>query len=207
MSRLKTMKIKAVIFDLGNVLLNYNAKKSARRFSKACKVPMTKVWEHFFTSPTEKAYTRGQITCEAFYQHAKESLKVPVDFQTFKHYWNEIFTENKGMDSLLAKLKKKYSLYLISNTNKLHFDHIKESFKILRHFKKTFPSHEMGCRKPEPEIYKKVLKRIKMKPQETVFVDDMPKFVEGAQAVGMHAVQFSSKPQLVRELKKMGVSV
>ncbi len=199
------LRIKAILFDLGNVLLNYDAKKSARRFSKASKVPMTKIWEHFFTSPTEKAYTRGQITCEAFYRHAKGSLKVPVDFKTFKRYWNEIFTENKGMDSLLGRLKKKYPLYLISNTNKLHFDHIKKSFKILRHFNKTFPSHEMGYRKPEPEIYRKVLKTIKMKPQETVFVDDAPKFVEGARAVGMHAIQFRSKPQLLRELKKMGV--
>ena len=200
------MKIKAIIFDLGKVLLHYDARKAAKRFSKECKVPLLKVWIHFFTSPTEKAYTRGEISCRKFYEHSKQALKFPVDFKTFKHYWNDIFWENDGMDPLLGKLQKKYPLYLISNTNKLHFDHIKKNFKILRHFKKTFPSHEVGHRKPEPEIYQKVLSRIKLRPEETVFIDDMPKFVEGARAVGMHAIQFQNKAQLVRELKKMGVN-
>jgi epoxide hydrolase-like predicted phosphatase len=202
----KQTKIKAVIFDLGNVLLNFNAKKAAKRFSRACKVPVVKVWDHFFTDPTEKSYTRGEITCRQFYNHAKLSLNVVVDFDQFKDFWNDIFWENKGMDALLGKLKKKYPLYLISNTNKMHFDHIKENFNILRHFKKTFPSHEVGHRKPEPQIYKKVLKKIRLKPQETVFVDDVIKFVDGARAVGMHAIQFRNPKQLVRELKKLGVT-
>ena len=111
------------------------------------------------------------------------------------------------MDPLLAKLKKKYPLYLISNTNKMHFDYIKENFKILRHFKKTFPSHEVGYRKPEPQIYKKVLKKIKLKPEETVFVDDVEKFVDGARAIGMHAIQFRNPRQLVREFRKLGVEI
>ena len=206
MSRTEDLKIKAVIFDLGNVLLNYNAHKAANRFAHACKVPKTRLWDHFFTSQVEKAYTRGKITCREFYRHAKLCLKVPVDFQKFKFYWNDIFWENKGMDALLARLKKKYPLYLISNTNKMHFDHIRAEFKILRHFKKTFPSHEVGHRKPEPQIYKKVLKRIKLRPEETVFIDDIPKFVEGAQAVGMHAIRFRNKRQLERELHKLGVT-
>ncbi len=199
--------IKAVIFDLGNVLLNFNAKKSAKRFAKACEVPFDKVWEHFFISPTEKAYTRGKITSQAFYRHACESLATRVDFKTFAHYWNDIFWENEGMDDILKDLKKRYPLYLISNTNKLHFDHIKKEFKILRHFKKTFPSHEVGHRKPEPQIYKKVLKAIRLKPKETVFVDDVEKFVVGAREVGMHAIQFKKPKQLLRELRKFGVEI
>jgi glucose-1-phosphatase len=199
-------KIKAVIFDMGNVILNFDAKKSARRFSRDCKVPLSLVWDHFFTSQTEKAYTRGEISCKQFYDHSKACLKVAVDFDKFKHYWNDIFWENKGMDQFLARLKKKYPLYLISNTNKMHFDFIKKNFKILRHFKKTFPSHEVGHRKPEPQIYKKVLRSIKLKPKDTVFVDDVLKFVEGAREVGMYSIQFRNPKQLARELKKLDVT-
>lgn len=200
-------KINAVIFDLGNVLVNFDAVKAAKRYSKTCKVPIKRIWDHFFTDPTEKAYTRGEISCREFYQHAVNALNAPIDFETFRAYWNEIFWENKGMDALLAKLKKKYPLYLISNTNKMHFDYLKKNFKILRHFKKTFPSHEVGHRKPEPEIYRKVLRKIRLKPQETVFVDDVRKFVDGALAVGMNAVQFKNRSQLTRELKKMGIHI
>ncbi len=203
----KKSPIKAVLFDLGNVLLNYDAYKAANCFAKACKVPRIKVWIHFFTSPTEKAYTRGHISSREFYNHAKQVLKFPVNYPTFKQYWNDIFTENEGMDTLLAKLKRRYPLYLISNTNALHFNHIKEKFRILRHFKKTFPSHEVGHRKPEPEIYEKVLAKIRLKPEETVFIDDVPKFVKGARAVGMHAIRFRNKKQLIGDLAKFGVKV
>ena len=204
---MKDFEIKAIIFDLGNVLLNFDARKSAKCFARACKVPFNKVWEHFFISPTEKAYTRGEISSREFYRHAVQSLKVPVNYKDFCRYWNDIFWENEGMDDVLKKLKKNYPLYLISNTNKLHFDHIKANYKILRHFKKTFPSHLVGHRKPEPQIYQKVLKSIRLKPAQTVFVDDIEKFVVGAKAVGMHAVQFKSPKQLQRDLGKMGIKV
>ncbi len=203
----KEPAIKAVLFDLGNVLLNYDAVKSANCFAKACKVPRVKVWIHFFTSPTEKAYTRGHISSYEFYRHAKQVLKFPVNYKTFCQYWNDIFWENEGMDGLLAKLKRHYPLYLISNTNALHFNYIKKKFTVLRHFKKTFPSHEVGHRKPEPEIYEKVLTKIRLQPEETVFIDDVPKFVEGARNVGMHAIRFRNKKQLIRDLTKLGVKV
>lgn len=203
----REVKIKAVIFDLGKVLLDYDAVRAAKAFAKACKVPRVKLWEHFFTSKTEKAYTRGEITTREFYDYSKQVLKLPVDFKTFKHYWNDIFWEIEGMDALLSRLKKRYPLYLISNTNEMHFDHIKSKFTILRHFKKTFPSHEVGHRKPQPEIYQKVLKHIKLKPEETVFIDDIPAFVDGARAVGMHAIRFRGKDRLIKDLKKLHVKV
>lgn len=199
--------IKSVIFDLGNVLLNYDAVRAANCFAKACQVPRIKVWIHFFTSPTEKAYTRGHISSYEFYRHAKQVLKFPVNYKTFCHYWNDIFWENKGMDALLAKLKKRYPLYLISNTNAMHFNYIKKKFTILRHFKRTFPSHEVGHRKPEPEIYEKVLGKIRLRPEDTVFIDDVPKFVKGARDAGMHAIRFRNKKQLIKDLGKLGVKM
>ena len=201
------MQIKAIIFDMGNVLLNYDALKAARRFSKVCGAPFSKIWAHFFISPTEKAYTRGEISSYEFYRHAKKALHLPIPYKTFCRTWNDIFWENRGMESLLVRLKRRYPLYLISNTNKMHFDHIRKKFKILKHFTKTFPSHEVGCRKPEPKIYRKVIRSIKLRADQTVFIDDMPKFVEGAKKVGMHAICFKNKEQMIRSLTQLGVQV
>ncbi len=203
----KKCQIKTIIFDLGNVLLNYDARKAAARFAKVCKVPLLKVWLHFFTSPTEKAYTRGEISSTEFYRHAKQALRFPVNFRTFKHYWNDIFSENREMAPVLRALKKNYPLYLISNTNRMHFDYVKKKFKILRYFSRTFPSHEVGHRKPEIEIYRKVLRAICCRPEETVFIDDVAKFVQGARRAGMHAIRFRNLKQLVRDLKKLGVII
>ena len=201
----KNIEIKAVVFDLGNVLVNYNVKKAARRFSEAGGISQIRIWAHFFLSGFEKAYTRGEISTREFYQAATRVFKKPIPYKTFKQYWNDIFWQNPGMEQLLTRIKKHYPLFLISNTNALHFSHIKKEFKVLRHFTKTFPSHEVGARKPELRIYRRVLKKIGLKPQETIFIDDMKSFIDGAKKVGMRTIHFRNLKQLTQDLKRAGI--
>ncbi len=201
----KIHDIKAVIFDLGNVLINYDVKRAARRFSEAGGISQIRIWAHFFLSRFEQAYTRGEISTLEFYRAASSVFKNPIPYETFKHYWNDIFWENPGMDRLLKRIKKRYPLYLISNTNDLHFSYIKKHFGILRHFKKRFPSHEVGARKPDLRIYRRVLKKIGLRPEETVFIDDMKKFITGARKAGMHAIRFKTRERLIKDLHKLGI--
>lgn len=198
-------KIKVILFDLGNVLVNYDIQRAARRFAKACKIPVSRIWLHFILSQTEKAYTCGKISSYEYYRQTSRIAKVKIRYAKFRHYWNDIFWENLGMEELLKRLKKRYPLYLISNTNALHFSHIKSKYRLLRHFKQLFPSHEVGHRKPHREIYEHVLGVIKKKPQETVFIDDTPAFVRGAKKAGMHAIRFRNKEKLIRDLRKLGI--
>ncbi|HNX68062.1 MAG TPA: HAD family phosphatase [Candidatus Omnitrophota bacterium] len=205
MKKTANAKIKAVIFDLGNVLVNYDVKKAAKRFSEAGGISKLRIWAHFFLSKFEQAYTRGEISTREFYREACRVFKKPVSYSTFKHYWNDIFWENPGMDRLLARIKKHYPLYLISNTNALHFAHIKKEFKILRHFDRKFPSHEVGARKPDLKIYRRVLKKIGFRPEETVFIDDMKSFIKGARKAGMYAIRFRDRERLVKDLRRLGI--
>jgi len=202
------VKIKAVIFDLGNVLIHYDAQRAAKRFARMTKVPVEKIWKHFFTSRVEKAYTRGEITTGEFFRHAKKAFNSTIDFRTFARFWNEIFWENPGIRQVLKKLSRRYPLYLISNTNELHFNYVEKRFpQIFRHFKRTFPSHLVGRRKPDPRIYWKVLRKIKLRPEETVFIDDMKRFIEGAERVGMKGIRFRSNAQLAKELRRVGIKI
>ena len=200
--------MKAIIFDLGNVLIHFDARRAAERFAREAEVSFEKVWRHFFTSRIEKAYTRGEITTREFFQHAKEAFNSTIDFATFSELWNDIFWENREIRPILKKLSRRYPLYLISNTNALHFNHVRRRFpQIFRHFKRTFPSHVVGHRKPDPKIFWKVLRTIRLKPEETVFIDDMPNFVESARKVGMRGIRFQSNTQLKKELRKLKVEV
>ncbi len=197
--------IKAIIFDLGNVFINYDLAKAASEFSKECHVSILKVWFHFLTSSAEKEYARGEISSRAFYERARRAIGFQLGYRKFCLLWNSIFWENAGMEALLVELKKKYPLYLITNTNSLHYEHVKKKYKLLRHFRKRFASHEMGCRKPEPLIYRKVLAAIQLRPEETIFIDDNPLFVQGAKKVGMQALWFKKRKTLIRDLKRVGV--
>ena len=198
-------KIKAVIFDLGNVLVNYDIEKAAKRFSAASGLSTREIWKRFFLSRFEQAYTRGEISTREFHRIACKTLGTSIPYATFQHYWNDIFWENPGMDKLLARIKKHYPLYLISNTNALHFAHIKKQFKILRHFKRVFPSHEVGARKPTLKIYRRVLRKIGLRPEETVFIDDMKSFIDGARKSGMQAIRFKGRPALIKTLRKLDI--
>jgi len=197
--------IKAILFDMGNVLLFFNARVSAKAFSEASGLSEEEIWEAFFISKMEKEYTRGKISSQEFYEKSTEKFAKKVDYHTFAKLWNEIFTENKEMDGLLARLKTHYPLYLISNTNDLHFEYIKKEFHILKHFKELFPSHLVGHRKPDPKMFEHVLEKIKLKPEETVFIDDMEVFVASARKVGIHGIRFTNVSALEAELKKMDV--
>jgi len=201
----KRSEIKVLIFDLGNVLLKFDPYRAAKQFAKNCHVPLTRIWLHFFTSSIEAAYTRGKISSYEFYRHSCKALKSPIPYSVFRHSWNDIFWEQEGMEDLLVRLKKRYPLYLISNTNAMHFNYIKKHFSILKHFRKTFPSHEVGYRKPSREIYEAALKHAKCQPEEAVFIDDIAAFVRAAKKLGMQGIRFRHKRQLVRDLGKIGI--
>ncbi len=197
--------IKAIMFDMGNVLLFFNAKVASRAFAETVGIPEEKVWEYFFISPLEKSYTKGKISTQEFFEQASEYFENKIDLPTFARLWNDIFTENIDMEPLVKKLKKNYPLYLISNTNELHYEFIRKKFGILKHFTKCFPSHEVGHRKPDPAMFEHVLKEIKLKPEETVFIDDMPEFVASAEKLGIHGVLFQTTSDLEKRLQKLGV--
>lgn len=198
--------IRAIMFDLGNVLLFFNAKISSKAFSKATGLPEEQLWQLFFVSELERCYTRGEITSKTFYNQVCGHFPKKISYKTFGRLWNDIFTENLEMDGLLRKLKKHYPLYLISNTNDLHFEYIRKKFKLMKHFTDFFPSHKVGHRKPDPVMFRHVLKKIKLKPEETVFIDDIEEFVKSAESLGIQGIQFKTCSKLKRELKKLGIT-
>ncbi len=201
----KTATIKAILFDMGNVLIFFDAKRSSKAFSEAVGVPEDKIWQAFFISELERSYTRGEISSEEFYRRVVEHFPKKIDFATFAKLWNDIFTENHEMDVLLRKLKKHYPLYLISNTNDLHFEYVTTQFPISKHFTKCFPSHVVGHRKPDKAMFEHVLQEIKLKPEETVFIDDIREFVDSAKRLGIHGIQFTSRQALETELRRLGI--
>ena len=199
------MNIRAILFDMGNVLLFFNAKISSKAFEEATGMTEQAIWELFFVSELERRYTRGEISSREFYEHVSQQFPKKIDYETFGHLWNDIFTENLEMEELLRKLKKHYPLYLISNTNDLHFEYIKKKFSLMKHFAGFFPSHVVGHRKPNPEMFQHVLKEIKLKPEETVFIDDIIEFVDSAKQLGIHGIQFTTRKNLEHDLQKLGI--
>ena len=100
---------------------------------------------------------------------------------------------------------KHYLLYMISNTNDLHFEYICKHFPIASHFNGYFPSHVVGHRKPDQAMFEHVIREIKLRPEETVFVDDIAEFVESAKHLGIYGIQFTTREALEAELRHLGI--
>ena len=108
-------------------------------------------------------------------------------------------------EELFAALKKRYRLLLLSNTNAIHFEMVRENYPLLRHFDHLVLSYKVGALKPSPLIYAEALKHAQCAPEECFFTDDIAAYVEGARAAGIDAVQFENREQIERELKARGV--
>ena len=167
-----------IFFDLGNVLVKFDPQIAVRKFEKLMDVPKEELWQAMFVSDLERRYTTGKISSSEFHCEVCRYFKKAIDYQTFTDIWNNIFWPNAGMDDLVSRLSKTYPLYLISNTNELHFEFIKKNYPVIQKFQKCFPSHEVGFRKPEREIFERALTFAKVRPQEAVFIDDIAQFVE-----------------------------
>lgn len=106
---------------------------------------------------------------------------------------------------MVERIARNYRLVLLSNTNALHFEMIRETYPLLRHFHSYVLSYEVKAMKPSPLIYRRAIEEARCRPEECFFTDDIEAYVEGARREGIDAVQFESAGQIERELRARGV--
>ena len=118
-----------------------------------------------------------------------------------------MFWPNKKLISLFKKLKKKYKLALLSNIDHPHKKYLSKKYKLKDLFPIRIYSCDVKTIKPGSKIYKIALKKLKTKPEQTIFIDDGKDNVIAAKKLGIHAIQFQNNGQLIRDLKKLGVRI
>ena len=111
------------------------------------------------------------------------------------------------MAELLSILKEQRPLYLLSNTNELHFNHLQEQFDISRHFQELILSYEVGSVKPCTPIYQEVLRRSGLPAHNCLFVDDLEQNILAAQTLGLATIHFSGVDNLKNRLAALGFRV
>ncbi|MGB9628978.1 MAG: HAD family hydrolase [Thermodesulfobacteriota bacterium] len=201
--------IEVILFDLGNVILPFNHYQIAEKLSSFVKredfKEPQKIFSYLFDfkKGAVNGYEVGKATSLEFFQSLKESLSLSLTFEEFKPIWNDIFWENEEVSEIILGLKGKKRLGLVSNTNPLHFDYIVSKFPIVKVFDHWVLSHEVGFKKPAPEIFKKAMEWARVTPEKIIFIDDMKTHVEVAVSLGMKGIHFISPQQLRKELNQI----
>lgn len=199
---MQNKSIKNIIFDLGNVIINIDGDLTI----KAMK-------ELGFNDPAsstggfEKSYTllrqsnlfdlleKGLITTEQFHTELKTFFQDSVTADQINKAWGAMLLDfPKRRIELLQKLSKKYKLFLLSNTNVIHYHQYNSDlnnqfgFDLNNLFEKAYYSFEMGMRKPDIEIFDFVINNSNLNPSETLFIDDSNLNIEIAKKTGLQTM-------------------
>jgi putative hydrolase of the HAD superfamily len=194
--------IKAFIFDLGNVLVSFDHSKIVERLKTVCDLEHEEIFGKAISSALVQDYNLGKISSEEFFAAVNRELSLRMNYEDFCETWNCTFHPEPIIPpELIENLSKKYKLLVLSDTNALHFDFIKENFPILDYFEEFILSHKVASAKPSSEIFQAAVKIAGCQPEECLFIDDLEANVEGARKTGINALQFVSAQELEAELK------
>lgn len=199
------MAIKAVFFDIGNVLLRFSNKRILRKIAWAVGRHPLKVARHLWKGRIVDRIERGEVIGEEIHGLFVSELGYEGDFARFKTLWCDHFTLDRGSFAILKNLSGRMPTYLLSNTNALHIEHIRERYRFPALVKGAILSHELRLRKPQREIYEAALRMSGTAPEETVFIDDLEENCEGARKVGLHAIRYRGAKDLKKRLEGLGL--
>jgi epoxide hydrolase-like predicted phosphatase len=197
---------KAIIFDLGKVLVQFDFKRGYRELEALCPYPAAEIPKRIATTDLVVRFETGLIESHDFVSQFSALLGLRLDYGHFCRIWSCIFSETLIPESMLEALAARYRLLLLSNTNAIHFEMIRANYPLLRHFHDLILSYEVKAMKPRPEIYHAAVERAGCRPDECFYTDDIADFVEAARRLGIDAVQFHSAEQLQEAMRARGIS-
>ena len=191
--------IRNIIFDLGGVILNINPQLTVEAFRNLG-------WRDFFeennqTNGKELFFSleSGSSSPEVFRNNVRRIADIQRNDEEIDAAWAAMILDiPTDRIRYLEELKKSYRLFLLSNTNeihriKFHRDFEKDfGYSFYDLFERNFYSHEMGMRKPDPQIYIQALTEAGLVPEETLFIDDMAENTEAAKTLGMKVLHIQA---------------
>lgn len=192
---------KTLLFDFGDVFLNLDKEATARELKKLGAKTFTPEMQE-----VNNQYEKGKITSEEFLVSYQNWFPNATNQQLI-NAWNAIlldFPEHRILFLEELAASKKYQLLLLSNTNEIHIEWVKEHIFYFERFKlcfeKFYLSHKINLRKPDTSIYEFVLNDNHLKPEHIFFIDDTKANTDAAKELGIHVWNINTITEDVTEL-------
>ncbi len=203
--------IDAIIFDLGNVLLDFDPARITHNLRAWIPDAQEAPWrdDSDFMAAVH-AFERGAMTSEEFHIRFCDifGLVGRVPFDVFTQCWSRIFTPNEEMIALLEPLARQVRLVLLSNTNALHIAQAERAYpEVFRHIHTRVYSHIAGCAKPEAAIYAAAIDACGTTPDRILYVDDIPGFTAAGRALGLLVHTFRSAAEFRNMLSALDIQL
>ena len=193
-------KIEAIIFDLGGVILDidYNLTKAA--FEKLGSTHFDEMYSQAEADDLFRRLETGDVKPGEFYTEFNKSSGLHLSPEEISGAWNAmLLTFREESLTFLERIKTRYRLFLLSNTNEIHYEVFKQiyfgnerSFVFEDYFEKAYYSFDMGKRKPDADIFEAVLQENNLNPLTTLFIDDSIQNIEAAKQLGIQTIHLTA---------------
>jgi epoxide hydrolase-like predicted phosphatase len=191
---------KAIIFDLGKVLIYFDFKRGYQALEGLCPYTAVEIPKRIAATDLVDRFETGLVEPQQFFEELSRILGLNLQYDRFCQIWSSIFGRPLVPENMLEGLAARYRLVLLSNTNAIHFAMVRQAYPLLRHFHELVLSYEVKAMKPDPRIFQQAVARAGCRPEECFYTDDIAAYVEGARKLGIDAVQFESAEQIQREM-------
>ena len=197
---------KVAVFDLGKVLVDFDWQMGLRRMVARSTVTAEALLKLFDYSPPLIQFELGQLSKEQFFEEARRRIGFAGSYAEFDEAFSDIFVEIPAMIELHAALRRRgVPTCIFSNTNELHFDHIRRRFPFFSQFDRYVVSFRSGAMKPDPAIYEVVESETGRRGAEILYLDDRAENVAAGVARGWQALQHTA-PETTREfVQRLGL--
>jgi len=191
--------IKVILFDVGGCYLEGSFISFVNKSRKVLDID-----KELFSKKEvvfDKRLNKGEISAEECF---RKYFGVPIDEKQMKKivkFWTSTWKLSNEMKKLILRLKDNYRLAILSNSDSLNSEnYTKKGW--YKYFDTLIISHEIGIIKPQKEIYQIAIEKLKIRPNECLFIDDQEDCLKPAREIGMKTILFKSISQLEKELYK-----
>ena len=184
---------KAIIFDLGGVILNIDYRLTIAAFEKLGVKNADLFYSKKEQNPIFDKLEIGAITPSSFLIALQKYCPKTNKSEVEKAWCAMLLDLPESRLNHIQKLSKNYKIFLLSNTNEIHFNAFRKMIgekrwlKFSSLFTKMYLSHEIGFRKPNKEAFQIILDENKLKANEVFFIDDSPQHIESAKTIGIQS--------------------
>lgn len=186
--------IRNIIFDFGGVLCNINVSLTEQRFKE---LGLIEFDPHYSVTDRNTLFGQleeGSITPDEFRNAIRAFFSKPIPDDEIDDAWNAMLLNlPEDRVKLLERLKPTYQIFLLSNSNDIHYQKFSKDFQHRYNygdfndlFKKAYFSFQIRMKKPDRKIFEHVLNEQKLNPSETLFIDDSMQHIEGARLAGIN---------------------
>ena len=202
-----TSSIKAIIFDYGNVLLDWNPRNVYRRYFPNDPEAMERFLQEVNFMEWNAHQDKGRPFAEGIAILSEQFPQYADLIRAYREHWTDSIGQTfTGTVEILKQLKQAgYSLYGFSNWSAETFPYAREKYDFFDLLDDMVISGAVGFVKPEPEIYRIMLDKIGRPAQECLFIDDSLPNINQANTMGFVTIHFQSPTQLEKELQQLGI--